>query len=498
MATKVKLNTEDRDFFSRVGVAIFTNPFSDENEQFSGLLSDDQVGESTTRGQFLWSLKPTLDHRIGTLDERDCSRLQQFDKESRPLIEYGYLLQIYLRFVPNINEVIEDQLTVGSTPIKVPFANQMMTELKRRGFSQRDAEHYLALYYQLRRAYYFIHQSLVGDSPSMKDLRRALWNNVFAYDIRVYNRYLLGRMEDFSTLLLGETGTGKGSAAAAIGRSGYIPFDKDRGCFKESFADTFVAANLSQIPETLIESELFGHRKGAFTGAVDNHKGLFARCSAYGALFLDEIGDVNVSIQLKLLQVLQERTFTPVGSHTDQRFSGRVIAATNHPLVKLRKQGDFRDDFFYRLCSDEITVPTLRQRIEESPSELEQLVNLLVSRLAGEESPSLTDMVLETFKQDLPTGYAWPGNVRELEQAVRRILLTRHYAGDMVDDGLNQEEALLRKIQDGNLTVAQLTADYCSLLYRQFGTYGAVAQRTQLDSRTVKKYLQKNYDQNIS
>ena len=203
-------------------------------------------------------------------------------------------------------------------------------------------------------------------------------------------------------------------------------------------------------------------------------------------------------IQLKLLQVLQERTFTPVGSHTDQRFSGRVIAATNHPLVKLRKQGDFRDDFFYRLCSDEITVPTLRQRIEESPSELEQLVNLLVSRLAGEESPSLTDMVLETFKQDLPTGYAWPGNVRELEQAIRRILLTRHYTGDMVDDGLNQEEALLRKIQDGNLTVAQLTADYCSLLYRQFGTYGAVAQRTQLDSRTVKKYLQKNYDQNIS
>jgi transcriptional regulator with PAS, ATPase and Fis domain len=107
-------------------------------------------------------------------------------------------------------------------------------------------------------------------------------------------------------------------------------------------------------------------------------------------------------------------------------------------------------------------------------------------------------MVLETFKQDLPTGYAWPGNVRELEQGVRRILLTRHYAGDMVDDSLNQEEALLRKIRDGNLTVAQLTADYCSLLYRQFGTYGAVAQRTQLDSRTVKKYLQKNYDQNIS
>ena len=116
-------------------------------------------------------------------------------------------------------------------------------------------------------------------------------------------------------MLLGETGTGKGTAAAAIGRSGYIPFDERQGRFAESFMRGFIALNLSQFPETLIESELFGHRKGAFTGAVEAHQGVLARCSPYGAIFLDEIGDVPVPVQIKLLQVLQERTFCPVGSH---------------------------------------------------------------------------------------------------------------------------------------------------------------------------------------
>src|SRR5205823_10438393 len=133
----------------------------------------------------------------------------------------------------------------------------------------------------------------------------------------------------------------------------------------ESFMRGFIALNLSQFPETLIESELFGHRKGAFTGAVETHEGVLARCSPHGAIFLDEIGEVTAPVQIKLLQVLQERTFCPVGSHEPVRFRGRVIAATNRSLAALRAGELLRADFFYRLCSDLIEVPPLRQRFEE-------------------------------------------------------------------------------------------------------------------------------------
>jgi DNA-binding NtrC family response regulator len=122
--------------------------------------------------------------------------------------------------------------------------------------------------------------------------------------------------------------------------------------------------------------------------------------------------------------VLQERSFTAVGGREKKRFGGRVIAATNQPLGALRRGGRFRNDFFYRLCSDVIEVPTLRQRIAESEAELELLVRLLVARIAGAEVPELVTRVLEALYANLPRGYPWPGNVRELEQAVRRILLT--------------------------------------------------------------------------
>jgi transcriptional regulator with PAS, ATPase and Fis domain len=296
-------------------------------------------------------------------------------------------------------------------------------------------------------------------------------------------------MEDFATILEGETGTGKGSAAAAIGRSAFIPFDRKKSRFIDNFTQTFIAINLSQYPESLIESELFGHRKGAFTGAVDDHEGLFERCSRHGALFLDEIGDIRISTQIKLLQVIQERTFTPVGGHDQKRFDGRVISATNRSIIELRRQKRFRDDFYYRLCSDIIPVPTLRQRIEETPTELNQMVNLLIHRMTGQENPNMTDEILETLKQDLPKGYSWPGNVRELEQAVRSIILKRHYYGDAIVTDVNLKDTFVQKIYAGTLEAGELLNQYCHLLYKRYGTYEEVARRAKLDPRTVKKHL---------
>jgi transcriptional regulator with PAS, ATPase and Fis domain len=251
-----------------------------------------------------------------------------------------------------------------------------------------------------------------------------------------------------------------------------------------------MAINLSQFPDTLIESELFGHRKGSFTGAIDHHQGVFERCSAHGALLLDEIGEVSVPVQIKLLQVLQERTFTPLGGHEKKRFSGRVIAATNRRLGDVRRDGRFRDDFFYRLCSDVIEVPTLRQRIAESPGELRELVRLLVARIIGSESSELEAVVLEALGRDLPRDYPWPGNVRELEQAVRRVLLTGRYAAEVAPMAADEEALLVDKLRAGDLTAGELLTRYCGMLYRRLGTYADVAKRTGLDPRTSRKYVE--------
>ncbi|MEE8481618.1 MAG: sigma 54-interacting transcriptional regulator [Desulfobacterales bacterium] len=494
MKTKARLNSEERNFFILITKAILSNPFLDERDEILIQIIPGFTKEIKSRMIELELIATTLNERIDRLERKGLYQIQHFKEEDRQLLRDAFLLQTYRLFVKDFDKLIQNQLSLGRTPADVPFAEQIISQLKSRGFLVQECLHYLAMFYQFRRAFYFIDKALVGDSPSMKKLRLDLWNNVFTSDARSYDRLLWNRMEDFSTILLGETGTGKGSAAAAIGRSGFIPFDRKKGQFTHNFTETFIAINLSQYPESLIESELFGHRRGSFTGAVDDHKGLFERCTTNGSLFLDEIGDITIPVQIKLLQVLQERIFTPVGSHSHKRFEGRVIAATNRSIDELRSQGNFRDDFFYRLCSDVITVPSLRQRITDLASELEQMVNLLVIRITGQESSKLTDMILETLKRDLPKDYTWPGNVRELEQAVRRILLTRHYYGDVMIIKPNLEDEFIQKIHAGTLKAKELLSQYCSYLYQQFGTYEEVARRTGLDRRTVKKYLQEDFE----
>jgi len=244
------------------------------------------------------------------------------------LIEHVFLFDVFHRFGRQFDQLIIDQVAAGDESLGVDFASDALGVLVKRGFSRAVAKRYFSLFYQIRRAFYFIDRGLIGQSESMRRLRQGLWNNIFTHDIRYYERYMWDKMEDFSTLLLGPTGSGKGAAAAAIGQSGFIGFDEKTGAFAESFTKTFIPINLSQYPETLLESELFGHSKGSFTGAVASYEGLFALCGPHGSVFLDEIGDISVQVQIKLLQVLEERVFSPVGSHKRIKFHGRIIAAT--------------------------------------------------------------------------------------------------------------------------------------------------------------------------
>ncbi len=484
MAIIDRLAKEDREFFSLVNAAAFSNPFSDERDELDMKLAG-MTGASKER--LLQAAIVSVHERVRELRKKGKADLALYEVEDRECLAKGLLFELFHRYLTAFDELILQQLSEGDEPCAVPFSGELLAQLREVGFRAQEARHYLAFFYQLRRAFYFIDQ-LVGQSRSLRGLRRALWNNVFTYDARRYEASLWDRMEDFSTLLLGETGTGKGAAAAAIGRSGYIPFDEKIGRFAESFTRNFISINLSQFPETLIESELFGHKKGAFTGAVENHQGVLARCVPHGAIFLDEIGDVSVPVQIKLLKVLQERTFSPVGSHVNKPFRGRIIAATNRSLTELRREGNFRDDFYYRLCSDVIEVPPLRQQLAEDPKSIDQLLGNLLLRILGDADSALVKSIHQTLQQGLPQGYRWPGNVRELEQAVRRVLLNGNYCGDPFasSEAVNNLQALA---DEGTMDAAELLSLYCRQLYDRFGTYEEVARRTDLDRRTVKKYI---------
>jgi DNA-binding NtrC family response regulator len=186
---------------------------------------------------------------------------------------------------------------------------------------------------------------------------------------------------------------------------------------------------------------------------------------------------------------LQDRSFSPVGSHDRVRFEGRVIAATNRSIDELREKKLFRDDFYYRLCSDVIVVPPLRQRIAEDPRELDTLFDHVLLRMTGSPSAELRGFVKSAIQKNIPPGYPWPGNVRELEQCVRSILLTGAYSAESAARGDELEAGIVRAIHGQAYDADGLLADYCTLLYRSFGSYEEVARRLKLDRRTVKKYI---------
>jgi len=484
---KERLSGEERAFFTMVYHAAFANPFSDLRERLDMKIASHFPGveRGVTGGRYIREIT----RRIEELDREGRGHLDPFKGRDRAILKTVFLFDVFYRYRERFDRLIEEQIDSGDESVRVPFADQAMEMIRKRGVPEDQICHYFALSYQLRRAFFFISHSLVGNSPCMKTLRRNLWNNVFTNDIDLYDRYLWNRMEDFSTLILGETGTGKGTAAMAVGRSGYIPFDPVKKRFAVSFTRAFSSLNLSQYPETLLESELFGHRKGAFTGAVDDYQGVFDRCSPHGSILLDEIGEVPDHVQIKLLQVLQERTFTPVGSHERSRFQGRVIGATNRSIAAIHRGEVFRDDFYYRLCSDIIEVPPLRERISQDPTELFDLLCFTVRRITGTEPEVLANRVARVIHRELGQDYAWPGNVRELEQCVRRVVLKRGYEGrkESGEKGINTR--FVGQVEAGELSVADLVAGYCTLLYRRLGTYEKVAKKTGLDRRTVKKYI---------
>jgi DNA-binding NtrC family response regulator len=346
------------------------------------------------------------------------------------------------------------------------------------------APHLFACFFQIRRAFHHIFAHIVGRSMAAARLRAAAWQSVFTHDVRRYFRALYDRMGDFTTLITGPSGTGKELVARAIGLSRYVPFDVKSKTFTDDFAGSFHALNLSALSPTLIESELFGHRRGAFTGALEDRAGWLEVCPPMGAVFLDEIGELDPVIQVKLLRVLQTRTFQRLGDTKSRHFQGKIIAATNRDLAAEMEAGRFRKDFYYRLCSDMIRTPTLREQLQDSPAELRSLVMFVANRLAGAEAAPVAEEVVRWVSTHLGADYPWPGNFRELEQCVRNVLIRHEYHPPAA--AVSPGDELSAAMNEGRITAEQLVQRYCKLVYAKVRNYEETARRLGLDRRTVK------------
>jgi hypothetical protein len=347
-----------------------------------------------------------------------------------------------------------------------------------------DPVHLFACFFQIRRAFHATFHSIVGGSLPAARLRAQVWQSVFTRDLRLYQRSLYQRMGDFPTLVTGPTGTGKELVARAIAHSRYIPFDPEALTFRERWEESFFPLNLAALSPTLIESELFGHRRGAFTGAVAERAGWLEVCPPLGTVFLDEIGEVDPAIQVKLLRVLETRAFQRLGDTKPRRFQGKVVAATNRDLAAEMRAGRFRADLYYRLCSDILVTPSLRERIAESPGELTTLVLFLVQRVVGEEAADGVAREVEAWiRENLGPAYPWPGNVRELAQCVSNVLIRREYrpAGEG-----EEEDRFVADLVAGRLSADEVLRRYCKRVYAQSGSYEEAARRLGLDRRTVR------------
>ncbi len=284
-------------------------------------------------------------------------------------------------------ETAVDAMKLGAYDyITKPFkVDELILTIRRALDHQATVKENRTLKKALQQKYRF--ENIVGTSKSMQD---------------IYNLIAKVANTDSTILIQGESGTGKELVARAL------HFNSNRQ------HRPFVAINCSALPENLLESELFGHKKGAFTGAVQDKVGLFEEAQE-GTIFLDEINSMQPPLQTKLLRVLQERQIRRVGDTKSLAINVRVVAATNEPLEEKIKTGSFREDLYYRLAVIPIVMPPLRERIEDIPLLANHFLKKLATQSGLPEPPRLDQTVIEALGR-----YQWPGNVRELENAFER------------------------------------------------------------------------------
>lgn len=338
-----------------------------------------------------------------------------------------------------------------------PFQNDdLLLSIQRVIEKRRLAEENKYLRAELSKKYSF--HNILGKTPAMQ--------NIFAVIEKIAG-------SDATTLLIGESGTGKELVARAIHYSGKR---KDKN---------FVAINCSALPDTLLESELFGHTKGAFTGATENKQGLFEYADG-GTLFLDEIADTSPSVQAKLLRVIEDKKIRKLGENKEVEVDVRIITATSRNLRKLIDENTFREDLFYRINVFPLNIPPLRERKEDIPLMIEHF-------LKGRKR-------IDSNALDILMNYRWPGNVRELENMIERLVVfsvsdtimpedlpaeVKDIVCKKIDDSLSYQEAKKRVMEEFNQNFIAHT------LKQTGGNVTKAAEKLGIDRANLQRLMRK-------
>ncbi|WP_165748249.1 sigma-54-dependent transcriptional regulator [Cellulophaga sp. Z1A5H] len=300
-----------------------------------------------------------------------------------------------------------------------------------------------------------LNSEMIGNSPSFKKIT-----------------HIINRVKDnkATVLVQGESGTGKELVSRAIHYSGKFS------------REPFIAVNCAAIPENLLEAELFGYTKGAFTGANENRNGFF-QASNKGTLFLDEIGNASLAVQAKLLRALQEKEITKVGSQKTEKIDVRIIAATNENLSAMIDKKLFREDLYYRLTVVQIVVPPLRERKDD--------IKLLVDKFIRKYGIEYKDRLLNISQEALAIleRYSWPGNIRELENVIQNAVIM----SDRIIDVENLPENLKFKIEfpENSLkSLAEIEKEYIQkVLFSTNNNKTKAAEILQIDRKTLREKL---------
>ena len=493
------MNSSQRSFLDGVSRLGYSNPFLPEWVECERAL----LGRDSVEDEPVWSYRAERPEpranvlrimaRLEPLLEELRGRLRSGVTTREPdlvLYEDGVLQLLFNRCYPKFFEAGFG--AARNDPARWSFYNKFLHEWRHffavdgvRFPSLHEPRHTFACFRQIQRAFEITFRDIIGSSLVAARLRAAIWQSIFTHDMRRYRRTLFARMGEFATLITGPSGTGKELAARAIAESRYVPFDDRKLVFEGDGERTFFPINISALSPTLVESELFGHRRGAFTGAIGDRKGWLETCPAAGSVFLDELGDLDLEIQVKLLRVIETRSFHSVGESAARQFRGKLIAATNRDLAGAMRQGQFREDLYYRLCSDLVTTPALAEQIAGAPDVLRELVYYMAQRVAGAEGEAFAPEVLAWIEQNLGPAYPWPGNYRELEQCVKNVLIRRNYRpARAAADG--PVEQFLADVRAGRLSAAELLSRYVTFAFHRTGSYEETARQLELDRRTVK------------